>query len=101
MKKHLLIALSLAGLLAGEAAAADLAVAPSLAASALTWNGFYLGLAGGGGRATGRQDFDGGLSSGDFSQDGWIFGGTLGYNWQPGTFVVGVEVDISAASIDG
>ena len=105
MTKKLLIALSLAGFLAGEAVAADLPMkAPEPIAPVLTWNGFYLGAVGGWARATASQDgltFVGGPSTGDFSQNGWIFGGTVGYNWQPGMLVVGVEVDISAASIDG
>src|SRR5215467_4735954 len=103
MTKQLLIALSLAGLLAGEAVAADLAVKAPEPVEVMTWSGFYLGAAGGWGRATGSQDqavapsgFIGPPSSGDFSQNGWIAGGTVGYNWQPGMFVVGVEVDISA-----
>jgi outer membrane immunogenic protein len=104
----LLIALSLVGLLAGEAAAADLAMKAPEPLEVMTWFGFYLGAEGGWGRATGSQDqaasnsgFIGPPSSGDFSQDGWIAGGTVGYTWQPGRFVVGLEVDISAASIDG
>ena len=104
MIKHVIALASLKGLLAGHAAAADLAVpyAP-MPVGATPWTGFYVGLAGGWGRGRSSQNNTpiGTIDSGDFTQTGWIAGGTVGYNWQFGTFAVGVEGDISAADIDG
>jgi outer membrane immunogenic protein len=50
----------------------------------LTWSGFYAGLNGGYGWATG-------------SLKGAVAGGQLGYNWQTGAFVFGVEGDFNAS----
>jgi outer membrane immunogenic protein len=90
---------SLAG--AGAAAAADLAVkapvykAPPVVVS--DWSGFYVGLNGGGGWAD--TTLDG--APGTANASGGLFGGQLGYNWQFGQFVVGLEADIDAADISG
>lgn len=64
------------------------------------WTGFYVGVQGGG--AWGNYDYlfspspnvGSGLS-------GAIGGALLGYNWQVGRFVVGIEGDISASGISG
>ena len=108
MIKHAIALASLMGLFAGQAAAADLAAVPyaPMPASAAPWTGFHLGVAGGWGRGTSRQDMTGATfggvgDSGDFAQTGWIAGGTVGYDWQFGMFTVGVEGDVSAADIDG
>jgi outer membrane immunogenic protein len=107
MIKHAIALASLMGLLAGQAAAADLAAVPygPTTATASPWSGFHLGLVGGWARGTASQDQTttafGTGNSGDFRQTGWIGGATAGYDWQFGMFVVGVEGDISAASIDG
>jgi outer membrane immunogenic protein len=105
MIKYVIALASLMGLLAGQAAAADLAAVPyaQVTPVAAPWTGFYVGLAGGWGRGTSRQESTviGALDSGDFTQTGWIAGGTVGYNWQFGMFAVGVEGDISAADLDG
>lgn len=58
------------------------------------WAGFYIGVNGGGG--WGNSSIDG------FSLDkasGGVFGGQLGYNWQFGSFVTGVEADLDGADI--
>ncbi|OAF18241.1 outer membrane protein [Bradyrhizobium neotropicale] len=104
MMKHVIALISLTALFAGKAAAADIAPVPyaKVPVVAAPWSGFHVGLAGGWGRATGSQDeIFPGSGSGDFTQTGWIGGGTVGYDWQFGMFAVGVEGDISAASIDG
>lgn len=103
MIKHVIALASLMGLLAGEAAAADLAVVPyaPMPTAAAPWTGFHVGVAGGWGRGTARQDNTPFLDSGDFTQTGWTAGGTVGYDWQFGMLAVGVEGDISAADLDG
>src|SRR5260370_38106460 len=107
MMKHVIALMSLTGLLAGKAVAADIAAAPyaPVPAIAAPWSGFHVVLVGGWARATTSQDqvttMFGTGNSGDFTQTGWIGGGTVGYDWQFGMFDVGVEGDISAASIDG
>lgn len=105
MLKHVIALVSLTGLLAGNAVAADFAAVPYAPAPTSPWSGFHVGVAGGWGRATASHDqlvtLVGIASSGDFTQTGWIAGGTVGYDWQFGMFDVGVEGDISGASIDG
>jgi outer membrane immunogenic protein len=65
--------------------------APAYVAPVYTWTGPYIGISGGYG--WGKSDFSGGLGSVDPS--GGLFGATLGYNWQMGTLVTGIEGDIS------
>ncbi|MGV7211916.1 outer membrane protein [Bradyrhizobium sp. UFLA05-112] len=108
MIKHVIALASLLGLIAGQAAAADLAAVPyAQVATVAPRTGFHVGVAGGWGRGTSRHEqtnftFGGGFGdSGDFGQTGWIAGATVGYDWQFGSFVVGVEGDLSAADIDG
>src|SRR5687767_3749173 len=87
----------------GTAAAADLGRrysppitrAPAFS-SAYNWTGFYLGINGGGG--WGRSTWDGVHT---FDVSGALIGGTIGYNWQLGQFVVGVEGDIDWSGIEG
>ena len=97
------------------ASAADLPVkAPLIAPPAFTWTGFYFGLNGGYGwnSTTGDQfcitpapaSIIGGLGCsvsepGTLKPKGWLFGGQLGYNYQVGMFVWGIEGDIQGAQI--
>jgi len=87
--------------IAGAASAADLGrrnVIPMQAPSfyvPYNWTGFYLGINGGG--AWGTSDWS--LISVDIS--GGLIGGTIGYNWQLGQFVYGLEADFDWASIRG
>ena len=60
------------------------------------WTGFYLGINGGGG--WGRSQWDG---VGRFDVSGGLIGGTIGYNWQFGQAVVGIEGDIGWSGISG
>lgn len=73
------------------AAAADLPYkSPAYVAPAFyDWTGFYIGANGGY------------LWSSDFAVDakGWVYGGQLGYNWQAGRFVFGIEGDIQGTSV--
>jgi outer membrane immunogenic protein len=83
--------------------AADLpAKAPVILPAAIpyNWTGFYLGIAGGGGRAETRHtNANNDLNSGDVSINGGLFGGTYGYNVQLGSWVLGIEGDFSWSGI--
>jgi outer membrane immunogenic protein len=112
MKKLLLSATALVALTAA-ASAADLpsryAPAPVVAAvPVFTWTGFYVGAQAG--YAWGEDETSlffggapvdlGGLST-DFDSDGFVGGVHAGFNYQMGSFVIGVEGDLEAAGIDG
>ena len=72
------------------AQAADAGPPPYRAPMAViyNWTGFYLGAHAGGG-----------WTGGDNGQSGFIGGGQVGYNYQVGQWVLGVEGDIAATSI--
>jgi outer membrane immunogenic protein len=66
------------------------------------WSGFYLGL--NGGWAFGSSSWNPAASAAptsNFGVSGALLGGTAGYNWQTGYFLVGVEVDLDWAHING
>jgi outer membrane immunogenic protein len=97
MKKFLLAAL-MAGV-ATSAFASDLptrkappAPMPAYVPPVFTWTGFYLGINGGGAFATGGGDFG--------NPSGGVVGGTIGYNYQMGQLVLGVEGDWDWADMD-
>ncbi|QFU16373.1 outer membrane protein [Microvirga thermotolerans] len=106
MKKILLSSVALLGFTAG-AMAADLpsraAPAPVVAAvPVFTWTGFYVGVNAGYGWNTSNKSpyfFDPVLGySGDGGNDGGFVGGAqVGYNYQMGMFVLGLEADIQYA----
>jgi outer membrane immunogenic protein len=60
------------------------------------WTGFYIGVNGGG--AWGTSGWD---STGDFDLSGGLIGGTIGYNWQTGPWVYGLEGDLDWTNIKG
>lgn len=104
MKKLLLASTSFAVLLsAGVADAADLAPSYVKAppAPVYNWTGFYFGLHAGGASLDedllARSTFPGNFFESRFSDSyhkfGFIGGGQVGYNWQNGMTVVGVEAD--------
>ena len=111
MKK---IALAAAALVIGtaSASAADLAARPYVKAPApiavvYNWTGFYIGAQVGyawGDNSTREFVTVTGLPTGfnqGFNTDGFVGGGHLGYNWQFGQFVFGLEGDIEGADING
>jgi outer membrane immunogenic protein len=64
-----------------------------------SWSGLYIGVHAG----YGWTDIDwtaGGTTVND-NGGGWLGGGQVGYNWQRGALVFGVEADISSSGIDG
>jgi outer membrane immunogenic protein len=76
--------------LANAVAAADLpAKAPPMTVAPFTWTGFYGGVHGGYGWST-SQGLD---AKGGFG------GGQIGYNYQTGSFVLGIEGDIAGSDI--
>jgi outer membrane immunogenic protein len=89
---------------AGAASAADLSrPAPvpyypkaAVMVPAFSWTGFYIGINGGG--AFGSSAWD---SNGSRNISGGTIGGTVGYNYQFGQVVAGVEGDIGWADISG
>jgi outer membrane immunogenic protein len=74
-----------------------------------TWTGFYFGVHGGGG--WGSKDIAAlpfGVNGTVFSPpgttpnvSGWLAGGQVGVNYQAGSWVFGVELDASAADLNG
>ena len=63
------------------------------------WTGVYVGINGGGG--WGRSDFSGALAGSNFRTSGGMVGGTLGYNYQVGQTVFGVETDLDWSNVKG
>jgi outer membrane immunogenic protein len=107
MKTGLLAAIAAAGLLGAPAFAADLAVkAPYMKAPAnvpYDWTGFYLGVNAGlgvAGNPTTWSNTDGGVAQiSNLGPFGAVGGGQLGYNWQQGNWVFGLETDIQGAGL--
>jgi outer membrane immunogenic protein len=119
MKKFLLGIVGLAGLsLAAPAFAADLAPAPyskappPMIAAMYDWSGFYLGLNGGGGWSHNCWTNTSVLSvptvptvsEGCSNATGGMAGGQMGYRWQTGPVVFGVEAqgdwsDLKASNV--
>jgi len=105
----------LAALAAVPALAADMAVkapAPPPPAPASNWTGFYIGVDGGYGWNNGTGNRlcygPGGFFSGcvaNISADvirpeGWLAGGQVGYNWQSGISLLGIETDFQWSDIN-
>ena len=65
-----------------------------------SWTGLYVGAHVGYGWSDVDWSEAGGFS-GTHDGDGWVAGGQIGYNFQTGRFVYGVEADISSSGIDG
>jgi outer membrane immunogenic protein len=66
------------------------------------WTGFYVGATAGGAWAHSDYNFGAaGTSTGSFGIGGGVAGVTLGYNYQVGSVVFGLEGDINASSMRG
>jgi outer membrane immunogenic protein len=81
--------------LAAPASAADLRARPApppppVVAAIYDWSGFYIGANGGWGQSRNCVDF-GTFPDGCRERDGGLAGGQLGYRWQAGTWVFGLE----------
>jgi len=108
MKKNLLLAaVSLVALsAAAPALAADLAArpytkAPAMVAAIYDWSGFYIGINGGGGSSHASWDFVGVGREGSHDATGGTVGGQIGYRWQSGQWVFGVEGQGNWADFSG
>jgi outer membrane immunogenic protein len=107
MKRVLMIAGAFALLGAGQALAADLpqpiprAPAAYLPPPVFSWTGFYLGINGGYGfgQSSWNDPIDG--PTGNFSTSGGLVGGTVGFNYQIGSFVIGIEGDGDWQNVQG
>lgn len=122
MKRVLLASAAIALGLTGAASAADMAVRAPIVAPApvWSWTGFYLGI--GGGTAWGTKEYDWNLGStlqqalnqggvafpvptlssqGSHTINGGFFGGQIGYNYQIGWSVFGLEANAHWADISG
>jgi len=106
MKKFLLSSVAAIVLVgAGAASAADLPsrkgpVMAPVYAPIFTWTGFYVGVNAGyafGNVSAGTFVLPRAVTIGDI--DGFIGGGQVGYNYQMGQFVLGVEADIQGADL--
>jgi outer membrane immunogenic protein len=96
MKKVMLVTAGLVGLSVAPALAADLPAraytkAPAVVAPIYNWGGFYIG--GFGGYASEN-------TSTDPKVKGGFAGGTVGYNWQTGSIVFGLEADGGWADVN-
>ncbi|MBR0757916.1 porin family protein [Bradyrhizobium jicamae] len=109
MKKFLLGTVALVAL-AAPASAADLAArpytkAPPMVAAVYDWTGFYVGANGGWGSS--RKCWDAvplGIfigSEGCHDATGGVAGGQIGYRWQAGTWVFGLEAQGNWADLRG
>jgi outer membrane immunogenic protein len=75
---------------------------PPFIAPFYNWTGFYVGINGGYGFGTSRWTLrGGGGTTRDFDVDGFLIGGTVGYNYQMGAIVWGLEGDLDWSDIRG
>jgi len=109
--KRILIAGALALAAGGQALAADLpqpgpppprapATYVPVPAPVFTWSGIYIGV--NGGYAFGTSNWTDPVlgSTGNFNPSGYLFGGTVGGNYQWGQFVLGIEADGDWTNVD-
>jgi outer membrane immunogenic protein len=107
MRKVLLATTAWLALGAAPALTADLAArpytkAPAMIAAIYDWSGFYIGLNAGGGSA--RNCWTNTIPSaaeGCHDATGALVGGQIGYRWQTGTWVFGVEAQGDWADFKG
>jgi outer membrane immunogenic protein len=102
MKQVIFVSAGILALAVFAASAADLSrryppppPAMPIYAPVYNWTGFYIGVNGG---AFGHSNWDG--ASG-FNLTGGLVGGTIGFNWQPGPLVLGIESDLDWSGISG
>jgi outer membrane immunogenic protein len=109
MKKFLLGTVGLVALgIAAPASAADLAARPytkappPMIAAIYDWSGFYIGANGGWGSSHDNRSNDTlALGLGSYDATGAVAGGQLGYRWQTGPWVFGLEAQGDWADLDG
>jgi outer membrane immunogenic protein len=99
--KKLALGLLLSFAVSGAAVAADMAprytkAPPPVVSPAVNWSGFYIGAMGGYASQDSGNEFFVGVNP---RMKGGFGGGTVGYNWQTGQFVFGLEADAAFADI--
>jgi outer membrane immunogenic protein len=121
--KHLLLSgFALTALAISPAMAADMPLkAPAPPPPIFSWTGFYIGVEGGAGWGTNEESapqwqscntgtgvcgpiivfLPAGAERSSYELNGWHGGGTVGFNWQNGLVVLGVEGDFSGSNIQG
>lgn len=87
----------------GSAHAADLKPLYKAPPPVLKWSGFYIGAQFGGGLQLTEQTFTSPtlLDDNNYMGSGVMAGGQLGFNYQSGPLVWGVEADLAWANFDG
>ena len=94
----------------GSASAADMRQpvykAAPMAAPGFNWTGFYLGAVGGYAWGDADTNLTGtlgvvGFAPGKTKPDGWLAGGTVGYNYQQGNLVLGTEGEFYWSDLEG
>ncbi|MGY4362765.1 outer membrane immunogenic protein [Bradyrhizobium sp. i1.7.7] len=77
-------------------------IAPQPVAAAIyDWSGYYLGMNGGLGSSSNCWDFNGGTPEGCHDATGMTVGGQIGYRWQMGQIMLGVEGQGNWADLTG
>jgi len=105
MKQFLLASVGLVAIGTVAASAADIPrrvvppAQPVVAAPVFSWTGPYVGINGGYGWGT--SNFSAPFATGSFDLSGGLVGGTLGYNYQVGQAVFGLEGDLDWSGIKG
>jgi outer membrane immunogenic protein len=109
MNRLALAVVSLSALVAGPAFAADmpLKAPPPAVTPAPLWTGWYIGANIGGSFGTAKESASfpptvvlptSQFGSASSDLDGVIGGGQIGYNWQTGNWVLGIEADFQGSS---
>jgi opacity protein-like surface antigen/outer membrane protease len=90
-------------LAAGSANAADLAPVLKGPPPLWSWSGFYLGahVGGGYGRTNFSDPFGASVYGDAVDTPFFLVGGQVGFNWQSGRWVFGIEADASGMASDG
>lgn len=107
MKKILLVTASMIALSATAASAADLAARPytkappPIVATVYDWTGFYIGINGGWAQSHDNRSVDGVGQAGSYDANGGTVGGQIGYRWQTGGWVFGLEAQGNWADLTG
>jgi outer membrane immunogenic protein len=103
MKRSFVLSAVLTCVLIGSAMAADMPTkSPVYRPEAFSWSGFYIGAVAGAGIVTPQFNDGQAFIAGDRQAGDWAFtgGGTVGYNWQSGSAVFGVETDFNWTNFD-
>jgi outer membrane immunogenic protein len=100
--KRIFVAVGVLMSLSSAGLAADMPVKARVAAPAslFDWNGFYVGGSLGAAWDDPEVTFNGGTKSTGIKDSAVIGGGHVGYNWQSGNFLIGVEANWLATGLN-